>query len=50
MMSCHGDAIKKDISFKLAVITTVPLVIVVVIASIIHDTKKCEFCSTIKGT
>jgi hypothetical protein len=37
---------KKDISFKLAVMTMVPLVVPVVMASIIHGTKKkCEFHS-----
>jgi hypothetical protein len=50
-MSCQGDAMKKGISFKLAVMTMVPLVVPVVMASIIHGTKKnVNFAATIKGT
>jgi hypothetical protein len=42
---------KKGISFKLAVMTMVPLVVPVVMASIIHGTKKnVNFAATIKGT
>jgi hypothetical protein len=39
-MLCQGDAMKKGISLKLAVMTTVPLVVAVIVASIIPDTKK----------
>jgi hypothetical protein len=39
-MLCQGDAVKKDMSLKLAVMTTVPLVVAIIMASIIHDTKK----------
>jgi hypothetical protein len=39
-MLCQGDAIKKDITFKLAVMTTILLVVVIVVASIIPNTKK----------
>jgi hypothetical protein len=50
-MSCQGDAMKKGISFKFVVMITVPLVVAVVVASIIHDTKKnMNFAATIKGT
>jgi hypothetical protein len=38
-MLCQGDAMKKGMSLKFAVMTTVPLVVAVVMASIIHDTK-----------
>jgi hypothetical protein len=36
-MSCQGDTMKKGISLKLAVMTTVPLKVVVVVASIIPN-------------
>jgi hypothetical protein len=39
-MLCQGDVVKKDMSLKLAVMTTVPLVVAIIMASIIHDTKK----------
>jgi hypothetical protein len=39
-MLCQGDAMKKGISLKLAVMTTVPLVVAVIVASIIPNTKK----------
>jgi hypothetical protein len=39
-MLCQGDAMKKCISLKLAVMTTVPLVVAVIVASIIPNTKK----------
>jgi hypothetical protein len=39
-MLCQGDAMKKGISLKLTVMTTVPLVVAVVVASIIPNTKK----------
>jgi hypothetical protein len=39
-MLCQGDAMKKGISLKVAVMTTVPLVVAVVMTSIIPNTKK----------
>jgi hypothetical protein len=39
-MLCQGDVMKKDISLKLMVMTMVPLVVVIVVKSIIPDTKK----------
>jgi hypothetical protein len=39
-MWCQGDAMKKGISIKLAVMTMVPLVVAVIMASIIPNTKK----------
>jgi hypothetical protein len=39
-MLCQGDAVKKGMSLKLAVMTTVLLVVAIIMASIIHDTKK----------
>jgi hypothetical protein len=39
-MWCQGDAMKKDISLKLVVMTTVPPVVAVVLANIIPNTKK----------
>jgi hypothetical protein len=39
-MLCQGDAMKKDITFKLAVMTTILLMVAVVMASSIPDTKK----------
>jgi hypothetical protein len=37
---CQGDAVKKGISLKLVVMPTVPLVVAIIVASIIPDTKK----------
>jgi hypothetical protein len=39
-MLCQGDTMKKGISLKLAVMTMIPLVVAIVVASIIPDTKK----------
>jgi hypothetical protein len=39
-MWCQGDAMKKGISLNLAVMTMVPLVVAVIMASIIPNTKK----------
>jgi hypothetical protein len=39
-MLCQGDAMKKGISLKLTVMTTVPLMVAIVVASIVPDTKK----------
>jgi hypothetical protein len=39
-MLCQGDAMKKGTPLNLAVMTMVPLVVAVVVASIIPDTKK----------
>jgi hypothetical protein len=39
-MWCQGDAMKKGISLKLTVMTMVPLVVAVIMASIIPNTKK----------
>jgi hypothetical protein len=36
----QGDAMKKGISLKLTVMTTVPLVVAVVVVSIIPNTKR----------
>jgi hypothetical protein len=41
-MLCQGDAMKKDMSLKLVVMTTVLLVVAVVVASIIAQ-RKCKF-------
>jgi hypothetical protein len=38
-MLCQGDTMKKGIPLKLVVMTTVSLVVAVVMASIIPDTK-----------
>jgi hypothetical protein len=37
---CQCDTVKKDISYMLAVIPTVPLVVVILVANIISGTKK----------
>jgi hypothetical protein len=37
---CQGDAMKKDISFELAVMTTIPLVGAAVMTSITLNIKK----------
>jgi hypothetical protein len=37
---CQGDAVKKGISLELVVMPTVPLVVAIIVASIIPDTKK----------
>jgi hypothetical protein len=37
---CQGDAVKKDISFELAVMTTISLMVVVVVTSITLNIKK----------
>jgi hypothetical protein len=39
-MLCQGDAMKKCITFKVAVMTTIPLMVTIVVASFIPDTKK----------
>jgi hypothetical protein len=39
-MLCQGDAMKKGIPLKLAVMPTVLLVVAIVVASIIPDTRK----------
>jgi hypothetical protein len=39
-MLCQGDAMKNGISLKLVIVTTVLLVVAIVVASIIPDTKK----------
>jgi competence protein ComGC len=39
-MLCQGDAMKKDISLKLTVMTIVLLVVAVIVASIIPNRKK----------
>jgi hypothetical protein len=39
-MLYQGDAMKKGISLKLAVMTTVSLMVAVVVANIIPNTKK----------
>jgi hypothetical protein len=39
-MLYQGDAMKKGITFKLTVMTTVLLVIAIVVTSIISNTKK----------
>jgi hypothetical protein len=39
-MLCQDDAMKKGITFKLAVMTMILLVVAIIVTSIIHDTKK----------
>jgi hypothetical protein len=39
-MWCQGDTLRKGISLKLAVMTMVPLVVAVIMASIIPNTRK----------
>jgi hypothetical protein len=37
---CQGDAVKKGISFELAVMTTIPLVVAAVVKTITLNIKK----------
>jgi hypothetical protein len=39
-MLCQGDAMKKDISLELAVMTTIPLMVVAVVTTITLNIKK----------
>jgi hypothetical protein len=39
-MLCQGDAMKKGISLELAVMTTIPLVVVAVVTTITLSIKK----------
>jgi hypothetical protein len=39
-MLCQGDAMKKGISLELAVMTTIPLVVVAVVTTITLNIKK----------
>jgi hypothetical protein len=39
-MSCQGDVVKKNISFELAVMITIPLMVSIIVTSIIPGTKK----------
>jgi hypothetical protein len=39
-MLCQGDTVKKEIPLRLTVMTTIPLVVAIVVASIIPDTRK----------
>jgi hypothetical protein len=39
-MMCQSDFVKKEISLKLTVMTTIALMVAVVVASIIPNTRK----------
>jgi hypothetical protein len=39
-MLCQGDVMKKDISLELAVMTTIPLMVVAVVTTITLNIKK----------